>query len=872
MLLRSAGRHSPFNAYPAWCHAFAAGALLLLFSSIRGQAQSAPDLAATWDLYLSGGYESAVDQAAQGRVLDEANEDWWRIEAASLFTLGRYVEANETLDRARVAAPDSLWLILLQREVQPYVPSIVSDAPLDQGDLVRAINVAASYRGPQAMNDSSFLAAVGAGAIQASIEPKFVLDRFLKPAQEKTAPAREAFLVAGRLALDKQDPALASRTFRAGLEHYPDDADLLSGLAEAFQPSNTQEFIALAYRALGSNPRHISTHLLLAGHHIDAEDYDAANVQIDQVLEINPRHPDALALRAAISFIKDETGLAEIQRELALSTWATNPRVDHLIGAKLSRKYRFAEGAAAQRRALVLDPTYQPARLALAQDLLRLGREDEGWAIAELVHENDGYNIEAYNLTSLHDRVASFTTVESPHFRVRMAPEEAAIYGDRALALLEEARRDLTARYGIELEQVTTVEIYPDPADFNVRTFGMPGVGGGYLGVCFGPVFTVNSPASSRANWEAVLWHEFTHVITLTLSRNRMPRWLSEGISVYEELRRNPGWGQRMSVDYHNRIVNEHMKPISDMSSAFVEARSGDDTLFAYYQSYLVVDFLVTQYGFEPLRGMLADLAHGQPINEAIAAWFEPMDRLEPAFFEYAIAKAESLAPDFDLSLPQDPTDQENGGILAGLIGQRPSLALPFGDDNVPQLIQSLRSAVEAGDWEKIRDELAPVAAAGVYLPEPFNVHTLLARAYRELGDTAAERATLETIVAQQAESLSAITRLLSLASDKQDWAAMARWSDAWIAVNPLATTPWRARYEAERELGDDATAITAAHTLLRLDPPDRAALHYGLAELYHRNADLPAARRQVLLALEDAPRFRDAYRLLTQLPAPATP
>ncbi len=851
--------------------AIAACCATLVFLSLSASAQPAPDLAQTWDMLRSGGYESAAQQAARGRNAEENNEDWWRIEARALTTLGRYREAYDVLEEGAVIVPDSLWLLLLRREVQPFLGPSLDQDPIAAEDLVRSINLAASFRGNAAMEDSSFLAAIGAGALLAGVEPKFALDRFLKPAQEKDAPAREAFLVAGRLALDKQDPALAARTFRAGLEHFPTDADLLVGLAEAFRPSDTQEFIRLTYQALSINPRHLGAHVLLASHHLDAEDYEAAQGEIDQILEVNPHHPDALALRAAIAFLRDETGLASIQRELALAQWTTNPRVDFLIGQKLSRKYRFAEGAAAQRRALALDPTYQPAQLQLAQDLLRLGREEEGWNIAEHVHERDGYNIEAYNLTSLKDRVAGFTVLESPHFRLRMAPNEAPIYGDRALALLEDARADLSARYGIELEQVTTVEIYPDPADFNVRTFGMPGVGGGYLGVCFGPVFTVNSPASSRANWEAVLWHEFTHVITLTLTKNRMPRWLSEGISVYEELRRNPGWGQRMSVAFQNRIINEQVQPISQMSAAFVEARSSEDTLFAYYQSYLVVDFLVEKYGFNALRGLLGDLANGQPINDALAAWFDPIDRLEPAFFDHTIARAEALAPDYDLELPEAP-DGHGGGMIAQILGQTPGpLPNPFGDDNIPQLLQKLRPKIQAGRWEEVRDALAPIAAAGVYLPEPYNLHRTLATAYQELGDTDAERQTLETIVREQAETLPAITRLLELAQAAEDWPAIARWSDAWIAVNPLATTPWRARYEAHLELGEDTVAITAAQTLLQLDPPDRAALHYGLAQLFSHQADLPAARRHVLLALEEAPRFRDAYRLLTTLPE-ATP
>ena len=59
-------------------------------------------------------------------------------------------------------------------------------------------------------------------------------------------------------------------------------------------------------------------------------------------------------------------------------------------------------------------------------------------------------------------------------------------------------------------------------------------------------MITANSPASQGehpANWEAVLWHEFCHVVTLSKTHNKMPRWLSEGISVYEEAQEDASWG-----------------------------------------------------------------------------------------------------------------------------------------------------------------------------------------------------------------------------------------------------------------------------------------------------------------------------------------
>ncbi len=39
-----------------------------------------------------------------------------------------------------------------------------------------------------------------------------------------------------------------------------------------------------------------------------------------------------------------------------------------------------------------------------------------------------------------------------------------------------------------------------------------------------------------------VLWHEFCHVITLQKTGNKIPRWLSEGISVFEERRADVRW------------------------------------------------------------------------------------------------------------------------------------------------------------------------------------------------------------------------------------------------------------------------------------------------------------------------------------------
>jgi tetratricopeptide (TPR) repeat protein len=87
------------------------------------------------------------------------------------------------------------------------------------------------------------------------------------------------------------------------------------------------------------------------------------------------------------------------------------------------------------------------------------------------------------------------------------------------------------------------------------------------------------------------------------------------------------------------------------------------------------------------------------------------------------------------------------------------------------------------------------------------------------------------------------------------------------LAVNPLIPAPYAALGEAGAASGKTSDAIEAYRKLLLLDPPDPAEAHFQLARLLHaQGGSDPEARREVLKALEEAPRFRDAQRLLLDM------
>jgi tetratricopeptide (TPR) repeat protein len=824
---------------------------------------SAQTLEETQEQFRRGHYDEVI-KVAQKQADDSYDSAWRVLLVQSLLTVGRYAEAYTNTQTGLGDYPVHLRLFLLAREAALYQ----NDAATAKRRLSEAQNFIEQRRGLSSGGEN--LVAIGETMLLLGIEPQVVLENCFRQAERSDDPPREAFLATGKLALDKHDFALAADAFRAGLKKFSDDPDMESGLAKAFESSDREQMMQHIEAALKVNPHHIPTLLLLTDHLIDAEEYDEAQKQLDLVLQVNPHQPEALAYRAVLAGLRNDAAHEQESRDAALKFYQINPEVDYLIGKKLAQHYRFVEGAAAQRRALDFEPDFLPAQRELAEDLLRLGQSDDGWQRAESVYQKDAYDVTAYNLSMLHDRMEKFQTLTNANFIVHMSPLEAQLYGDRVLDLLGRARETLTRKYGVELTQPTTVEIFPEQKDFAVRTFGMPG-NPGYLGVCFGSVITANSPASQApnpANWEDVLWHEFCHVVTLTATQNRMPRWLSEGISVYEERQANPLWGEHMNLAYHDMVLDGGVTPLGQLSGAFLAPTNSEQLQFAYYESSLVVEFIVDKFGLDALKKILGGLHDGEEINRAIASRTLPMPELEKQFDAFVHDRAANLAPGVDLDKPPAKATEIDRHIW--------DTAHP---NNYYARMQKAAELMRAKDWTNARPILESIAAHYDGEKQAESPLWLLAVTERNLRDTNAELATLEKFAARESDFADLFARLIDLSRERKDWPAVTKYAGRLIAINPLTPLPHRALAEAGVAMGNNNEAIVAYRKLLVLDPPDPSEAHFQLARLLHARGDSEGeAKRHILQALEEAPRYRDAQRLLLELEKnmpqqkPATP
>jgi hypothetical protein len=165
------------------------------------------------------------------------------------------------------------------------------------------------------------------------------------------------------------------------------------------------------------------------------------------------------------------------------------------------------------------------------------------------------------------------------------------------------------------------VELFRSSADFSVRTVGLGGLGA--LGVSFGGVVAMDSPAARKVgefNWGSTLWHELTHTFTLGLTGNRVPRWVSEGLSVYEERRARVGWGSDITPGLVAAYKAKRLHPVSRLNNGFVRPRYPEEVGLSYALASYVFEMMESEFGIAGIRRLLGAYREGRNTSQAFRA------------------------------------------------------------------------------------------------------------------------------------------------------------------------------------------------------------------------------------------------------------
>ncbi|MGI9204388.1 MAG: tetratricopeptide repeat protein [Woeseiaceae bacterium] len=507
----------------------------------------------------------------------------------------------------------------------------------------------------------------------------------------------------------------------------------------------------------------------------------------------------------------------------------------------ITRRYR--EAIDLYQMAVDIQPDHAAAHEELGVNLLRDNQMSRARKHLETAYKVDPFSPKAVNTLRLLDSFEDFDLINDPAtpepgilpIVFRLHRDESAAILPYALELARDSILEFTQRYGFELKEPVVIEMYPDHEDFAVRTAGMPGIG--ILGATFGYVVAMDSPSGrppEQFQWGTTLWHEMAHVFTLEATNHLVPRWFSEGVSVFEEWRSGPNQGVRIPMSVYTAMADDRFLPVAELDEGFIRPTYEEQVIVSYMQAGLVCQHIDEAYGTDKLRALLYAFRDGLQTGEAIEAVLE----MTPAAYD---KEFEQFVKD------------GHGEILGSL-------------EEWQRTQQSIANHIEASEWASIVELANHLIDILPQYVEPDSPYLALAKAQEEMGNHEAAVGALETYWRQGGYSPASLQRLAGwLREAGRPGDAI----DVYKSVNlvdPLGEASHAEFGDLLLEQNRAEEALREFGIALALNPHDKASAYYRMARAQHALGNNEQSQVQLLRALDVAPNYRPAQRLLLEV------
>ena len=633
----------------------------------------------------------------------------------------------------------------------------------------------------------------------------------------------------GRLFLERNQPEDADAEFGQALEIKKDHAGALLG--EALIAADHFEGAAadLARKALESDPRLVEAQELLARLALEDNNNPKAIEEANKALALDGNSVQGKAILATIDWLADKKDTG----------WDPHAAKGYeTAGHFFTLNRRYEEADQYYLKALDMDPQLDSARAELGINLMRLGRESEAYKLLKGCWDN-GYQSKAIsNSLTLLDKYFTrghFTTFDMPRTTLMVDKKEAALLHPYVESEMLRAITTYEKKYKFKLEHPVQVEVYPDHDDFAVRTLGMPGLGA--LGVTFGYSIAMDSPSGRKPgefHWASTLWHEMSHVFTLSMTNHRVPRWFTEGMAVHEETAASPEWGDRLGPDELTAIKDHKLLPVAELDRGFIHPKSPSQVVVSYFQAGRICDYINNKWGWDTLLAMLKDFGNDDDTPTVIRKEL----KVEPQDFDKEfIASVEAETKNTVAHLE----DWKKGvKAMAEMLGKKDY-------DGV------IREGPTVRDWypDYVEDH---------------SVYEMLAQAYVAKGDKPAATAELMRYVkagGRNPDTIQQAAKLLVDAGRKKDAADVL---ERLNYIYPMVSAAHQSLGDLWFEQGNATGAIREFGAVAAHNPLDPAKAHYDLARAYHLNHQDDQAKDELISSLETAPGYKLAQKLLLEL------
>jgi len=638
----------------------------------------------------------------------------------------------------------------------------------------------------------------------------------------------------GMLFLERFVPAEAGGLFSEALEIDKNNSDAYLGLAKVAALEYGSKAVEYAKKAADLNPRMFEAHELLAFLALEDGNEKLAAEEADKALAISQEALDAMAIHASLDFLHDKTESPWTDRILKINPVYGDAYLTAGHFFEINRRY--PECVRAYRKALDLNPRLWEGHTQLGLMLMRLGQDEEARTQLEQSY-NAGYQSnETVNTLRLLDKYKDYETFKTDNTILRIHKKEADLLRPYLEPELKKIIATYEKKYQMKLDAPVQIEVYPDHDDFAVRTAGMPGLRG-ILGVTFEHVVAIDSPSGrppGTYHWATTMWHEMSHVFVIQATRGRVPRWFTEGLAVYEETAASPDWGDRLDPEDIQAIQNKKLLPIAELDRGYIRPSYPTQVVVSYFQGGKTISFIVEKWGYAKVLEMIQSFAKLVPTSEVIKK---------------------------DLGIEPEEFDKQ---FLAWLDAQTKTTVEHFADwrKDLKQMVDDSR----AKKYDDVLREGSQIEGWYTDYVEPGSVYELMSDAYLAKNDKSAAQKELEKYNQVGGRSSMLVEKLAKLEEDAGDSKKAAATLNRLNYIYPEDQ-------ELHKRLGDlwlaqnnVASAIREYQALVALKPIDQAGAHYQLAKALQLANRSKEAREEVLLALEAAPGYKPAQKLLLEI------
>ena len=435
--------------------------------------------------------------------------------------------------------------------------------------------------------------------------------------------------------------------------------DLALGFEEAERSKTLDEAYAI-------NPRHPEANFQRGMQALGDAAWERAREFFSKGLSENPAHKRCLAGMAALGYVSNDRTLYDLTLRKVLTIDPGYGEAHRIVALALNERRRWDECVVVMQEAVRVEADNPVLWDDLARYALYTGLEAAGTTALKKADDLSRWGTPwRNNMKLVMAKVDELKANAHGPFVVKFDRAEDALLRRFMPAFLERSFAEFKERYGFEPKQPILVEVFKKHPDFSVRTMGTAGLGA--LGVCFGGTVYMLSPAAQKPgtyNWAGTAHHELAHVFTLQLSKGRTPRWLTEGLSTWEEVRRSPSWGRGLETEMHDALANEKVFPVLEFDGGF----HGPRIIFAYYQGGLASEWIEKVHGLEKIRKMLALYGEDKhtPVVLKEALGLTPAE-FDQGFRDFLVKKFEPLKriPTYDA----DSVARFKSAIAAGKDG-----------------------------------------------------------------------------------------------------------------------------------------------------------------------------------------------------------